>query len=113
MDERNLIWCGSDNPPKGADKQFRRVVRLDTFPKSGNVFLRFENISKKLAQNIPSIAMDFLEIGSYVYCADQSVTRGGRIWPKDGKTWIRDFAFNIPVRNPDIWNSPKVKDNLT
>ena len=113
MDDLYLIWCGSDDPPKGAGKQFKRVIELDTYPKKGNVNLKFENISRRLAQNIPSIAKDFLEIGSYVYCADQAVPRGGLTWPKNGKTWIRSFVFEIPVRNPEIWNSPEVKDTLT
>ena len=47
-----------------------------------------------------------------MYCADQSMSRGGRTWRRDGKYWRRDFAFHIPVRNPEIWNDANVKERL-
>lgn len=113
MEERYLIWCGPDFAPRGIGADYKRVIKLNSFPGRGNVNLKFENISTKLAQNIPSLAMDLLEISSYVYCADQSVSRGGKTWPQDGKKWIRNFVFNIPVRNVDVWNNENIKEQLS
>jgi hypothetical protein len=59
------------------------------------------------------MVLDMLEIGIYVYCADQSVSRGGDTWRGDGKNWIRHFTFNIPVRNPQLWNNKDIKSILT
>ena len=113
MSKKHLIWCGPETPPSQFTSQYDRKLRLNTFPRQPNVFLKLENISTKLAQNIPSIAMDMLEVGSYVYCADQSVSRGGATWRGDGRDWIRNLTFDIPVRHPEIWNSNHVKEDLT
>jgi len=108
-----LIWCGTEAPPTELVREYKRTIRLNTFPHhQNNVFLKFENISTKLAQNIPPIAMDMLEVGSYVYCGDQSVSRGGPTWRGDGRDWIRNLTFDIPVRHPEIWNSEGVKAHL-
>jgi 7-cyano-7-deazaguanine synthase in queuosine biosynthesis len=109
----HLIWCGPDVPPRDIEKKYGRVIKLNTFPGKGNVNLKFENISTRLAQNIPLLAMDLLEISSYVYCADQSVSRGGKTWPQDGKKWIRNFVLKIPVRNIDVWNDENIKEQLS
>jgi 7-cyano-7-deazaguanine synthase in queuosine biosynthesis len=113
VDEKHLIWCGPDPSPKDIGGIYKRVIKLNSFPEKGNINLKFENISTRLAQNIPPLAMDLLEISSYVYCADQSVRRGGKTWPQDGKKWIRNFVFNIPVRNIDIWNKEDIKEQLS
>lgn len=112
MDDSVRMWCGPDKPPRGSGKPFRKTFELNSHPDGGNVNLIVGNISRRLAQNIPDIALDLLEVGSYVYCADQTVRRGGRTWPKDGQAWHRDFVFDIPVRRLDIWNKPEVTDCL-
>ena len=38
--------------------------------------------------------------------------RGGKTWPKDGKGWIRDFVFEIPIRRVEIWERPEVRECL-
>ncbi len=113
MDDVNLIWCGPDNPPDEKRTGFKKTVRLDSLSQDHNVNLRIENISSTLIQNIPSLIIDLLEIGSYVYCADQSITRGGKTWAQNGKDWYRNFIVNIPVRNPDIWGRPEIKKCLS
>jgi hypothetical protein len=62
--------------------------------------------------NMPSITVDMLEIASYVYCADQAVSRGGKAGREHGKDWYRNFRFEIPVRNLTIWNRDEVKEAL-
>jgi 7-cyano-7-deazaguanine synthase in queuosine biosynthesis len=103
----NWIWCGPDGPT-GKPPDGSRPIRLSTFPDLENVHLKLENISKVISKDIPSLLLDMLEVGSYVYSADQAVSRGGKTLPHEGRDWRRDFRFEIPVRNPDIWNSEEV-----
>src|SRR5262249_36608929 len=58
--------------------------------------------------------IDLLEIASYVFTADCATSRGNE-WTDDDSTeaWGRDFAFMIPVREPDFWNRMEVKCILT
>ena len=48
------------------------------------------------------------QVATYVYCADQAVTRGGSDVEGAGENWRRKLYFRIPVRNPDLWNGPAV-----
>lgn len=112
MDNEVLIWCGPRRISKEDKSGYKRVIELDTFPKDNNVYLRYQNISRRLAQDLPSLILDMLEIGSYVYCADQAVSRGGRTWRGNGKNWIRNFVFDVPVRNPKIWEREDTKRAL-
>ena len=52
-------------------------------------------------------AYDLVRIASYVYAADQTVSRGGDAdWRLD--RWERDLRLAIPVNAPDVWSSPPV-----
>lgn len=75
--------------------------------------ISFENVAKVLRHNISSRLVDFLEIASYVFTADCATGRGKK-WTDDYSTepWGRDFAFVIPVRDPDFWNTAKIKDHV-
>jgi hypothetical protein len=55
--------------------------------------------------------IDFLEIASYVFTADCATGRGKKKWTDDSSTepWRRDLAFVIPVREPDFWDTAKIK----
>ncbi len=112
MDDVKCIWCGPDKPPESIVSAFAKPIHLHAGSRKSNVHLKIENISRVLWKDIPSIVMDMLEIGSYVYCADQSVGRGGKVSRHEGKQWRRSFRFEIPVRNLNIWNKPAVKDEL-
>ncbi len=105
------VWCGSKEEAQQHRK--KSSLYLNSLPPDQNVFLKAENISRKLAQNIPSIAYDLLEVASYIYSTDQSKSRGGKTFPNDGQNWYRQYELNIPVRNPDLWNQRSVKDSLT
>jgi len=112
INDFRLIWCGPEDIPSEDRYTTPKPIHLNTLPENNNVYLKIENIYKKLAHEIPSILMDMLEIGSYVYCADQSISRGGPTWQKDGEKWRRNFRFNVAVRNPDLWNQTEVKEIL-
>jgi len=111
LTEPTLICCGPDSPPRGITSKYNRRVYLDSFP-NRNVFLKIENISSALYRELPDLALDMLEVGAYVYCADQTIKRGGDKLRGDGRDWRRSFVFHIPVRNPDLWNSKSVNESL-
>jgi 7-cyano-7-deazaguanine synthase in queuosine biosynthesis len=71
-------------------------------------FAKFINDITNLSPRI----IDLLEIASYVYAADRKVSRGKRDSIKND-AWARIFEFNIPVRDPDFWNSMKIKTSLS
>ncbi len=68
-------------------------------------------MAKVLHQHLSPRLVDLLEIASYVYSADCASSRG-KAWADDDSTepWGRDFAFVIPVREPDFWNTAEIKD---
>lgn len=111
ISEKKLFLCGNGDHSSKPD-DYGKTVRLDTHPELGNIWLKFENISSKLVQDLPSVVKDLLEIASYIYCADQSVSRGGRVGRANGKDWHRDMTLDIAIRNPDIWSDTAVRHAL-
>jgi 7-cyano-7-deazaguanine synthase in queuosine biosynthesis len=88
------------------------ILRLALSGPSRNITLRLEDITRKLVRGVPGLLIDLIEIASYVYCADQAVSRGGKTQRAMGSDWRRNFRFVIPVRNPDHWNNPHVSERL-
>ena len=95
MPER-LVLCGGAKRSGGES-----ILRLALSGRSQNITLRLEDISRKLVRNVPGLLIDLIEIATYVYCADQAISRGGEAQRAMGADWRRDFRFVIPVRNPD------------
>jgi hypothetical protein len=102
----HIILCGGTPAPRRADPD--SLVRLDLGGDEPSVDLEIDNISRRLSSAVPDILTDLIEIASYVYCADQAVTRGGEGVLAFGAQWRRNFVFHIPVRRPSIWSSPAV-----
>jgi 7-cyano-7-deazaguanine synthase in queuosine biosynthesis len=92
----------------------RKVVELDAVGDQANVHIRFQNVAKVFHRHLSARLVDLLEIASYVYSADCSTSRGTE-WSDDdaSEPWTRDFAFVIPVRQPEFWNSNDVKCSIT
>lgn len=76
------------------------------------VNLQLADLAGPLADNIPDVLADMLEIAAYVYCADQFTSRGSDLMTNMGAEWRRKFRFKIPVRCLDIWRSTTVHDAL-
>jgi hypothetical protein len=106
----HIILCGGAPAPRGVSPD--QVVRLDLGGDEPNVDLEIADISRRLSSDVPDVLMDLIEIASYVYCADQAVTRGGEGVLAFGAHWRRNFNFHIPVRLPSMWSSPTVLDVL-
>jgi 7-cyano-7-deazaguanine synthase in queuosine biosynthesis len=105
-----VILCGGVPPPPRVCH--KKVVRLQLGEGDSDIHLRIANITDALASELPDVLTDLVEIASYVYCADQAVTRGGNGVVAFGHEWRRRFSFHIPVRAPEIWSSEVVSTEL-
>jgi hypothetical protein len=108
--ERSII-CGDvsyANIPFGADNP----LRLYLWGPRENVKLHIRDIREHLLLDIPPQFHDLIEVATFVYCADQAISRGGKGVENVGEDWRRRLFFRIPVRNPDLWNSQILKDQL-
>ncbi|MGI8960598.1 MAG: hypothetical protein ACR2IV_12695, partial [Bryobacteraceae bacterium] len=106
----HIVLCGGAAASRRG--KFDEIVRLDLGGDEPNVELKISNISRRLSTDVPDVIVDLIEIASYVYCADQAVTRGGEGVLAFGDNWRRQFIFHIPVRRPDVWSSQNVVDAL-
>lgn len=113
MDNQHIILCGGQ-PEQKTDKQ-AAVLRLNAWAAKGTpdyVGLKIEDLHGKLYKPVPRQFEDLIDIATYVYCADQAISRGGIDVDTFGGRWRRRFHFHIPVREPDLWNSKEVKQTL-
>ncbi|HOC00749.1 MAG TPA: 7-cyano-7-deazaguanine synthase [Verrucomicrobiota bacterium] len=112
-DRAFLFECGGERAGDRDPADYLNVIPLDWHPETGNVNFRLDNISEPIGRDIPDICLDMLEIGAYVYSADQAVSRGGPKQRRHGSDWYRNFELHIPVRRLDIWTRPAVQKALS
>jgi 7-cyano-7-deazaguanine synthase in queuosine biosynthesis len=106
---KTLILCGG----AGAGSSGKaKTLRLKISGVNKNIVLKIEDISRRMLADVPPVLTDLLEIAAYVYCADQLVSRGGDTMQNLGADWRRDLRFVIPVREPELWQAPEIRDNL-
>lgn len=111
MSTSAFIICG--DKPKGKPRQSDdKIIYLDQTGSNQNVHIRVTNVTSEILKSLQPASRDLLDIATYVYVADSSVTRGG---PTDifGSHWSRALQFVIPVRNRSLWQQPNVVDQLT
>ena len=110
---RLFVCSGATVAASDPSARGRRRVDLDSVGSKANVNIRFEDVAKIFHQDVSARLVDFLEIASYVFSADCATPRGKK-WTDDETTepWGRDFAFVIPVREPDFWGATKIRAAL-
>lgn len=113
MANKRLVLCGGTRlTSRDTDWREAPAVRLQLGTGKKHLHLKIHHITRKLASQIPAAAVDLLEIASYVHTADQMVTRGGTKEIEYGKRFRRHFRFEIPVRCPDLWSAPTLRQQL-
>jgi len=113
MANKHLVLCGGTRlTSKNKEWRDAPAVRLQLGTGKKHLHLKIHHITRKLASQIPDAAVDLLELASYVYTADQMVTRGGTKEFEYGKRFRRHFRFEIPVRCPDLWSAPALRQQL-
>ena len=108
MPER-LVLCG------GAERKGRLpadTLHVNLHGPGSNVHLRLQDISRRMVADVPDLLTDLVEIATYVLCADEAVSRGGKTRSMLGAAWRRRFRLVVPVREPDHWSSEGVADAL-
>jgi len=113
MANEHVVLCGGAHLTS-RDKVWKNAPRLDLYlgPGKTQVHLHLHRLSERLCQTLPVVAIDLLEIASYVYTADQAITRGGTHEIDYGDRWLRNFRFEIPVRQPEVWQRADVSTAL-
>ena len=111
MANERSILCG-DVTGEALPFDKKKPLSLRLWGPAENVSLCISDIRSQLLKDIPSSFHDLVEIATYVYCADQAITRGGDGVDNFGENWRRRMFFRIAVRNPDLWNSSPLKDQL-
>jgi hypothetical protein len=104
-----VVVCG------GAKTSLRRnqvLLPLNMAGSNVNISLRLEDISRRMVADVPAVLADLLEVATYVFCADQLVSRGGKVMQALGSEWRRSLRFVIPVRELDVWASQTVLESL-
>ena len=104
-----LILCGG---AKAGASGMTNTLRLALSGPNENIALKIEDISRRMLAEVPPVLTDLLEIATYVYCADQLVSRGGATMQNLGVDWRRNLRFVVPVREPELWQAPEIRDNL-
>jgi hypothetical protein len=107
----HLVAYGGATAPRGA-RTSSHIIELDLDGKEPNVALEIMNLQRALANDVPDFVVDLVEIATYVYCADQVVSRGGESVLATGEGWRRNFLFCVPVRRPDLWSSDEISEVL-
>ena len=103
-----MITCLPPKTDGRGDEQLR--FEIDGKPKA--VSLRIGHIRKSLVVGLPDVALDLIEIATFVYAIDSSISRGGLMDRQMGAKWHRSFRVSVPVRNLALWSEPRLKRTL-
>lgn len=109
---RILFTCDVGSLPKGLARQkWDKKAQVNHQGKSPNLDLKIENITSAILRNLDPKSADLIRIASYIYAADQAISRGSE---QDiyGSQWTREMEFVIPVSNPSFWEQSGLKTQL-
>ena len=108
-----LVGCDGATIPAGSLDESGLLQRLlNHRGPEANVNLRIQSPSSSFLTNVEDRAADLARLASYVYAADQSVSRGGEA-DAHGDDWRRQFTLYMPVRDLEFWNRETVVSSLT
>jgi hypothetical protein len=109
----HLILCNGAalTSREGRWREAPRVrLRLGDGPR--DVHFSLHHLTRKLFKGVSGVFTDLLEVATFVYSADQAVSRGGTREFEYGRRWRRHFRFELPVRCPEVWCRPEVTAEL-
>ena len=110
--KRVLIACdGAAVPPAVKAQPWYTQKTLSHRDSRANLRLRIQSPSDILLANVEDHAADLIRIASYVYGADQAISRGGDA-DAHGDSWKRDINLYIPVSDPGFWNDDSIRESL-
>jgi len=108
-----LALCDGAPPPRELTKDGwnGETIHLAHRGNSPNVNLHIDSPSSKLLADVPQRSADLVRIASYVYAADQAVSRGGKA-DVYGDSWRRELTICLPVADHAFWAQQPVLDQL-
>jgi len=109
---KHLFLCDSASSTGFANDYVQYKLTLKDNKGNGDIRLDVPALTKKMIQKIPPIMHDLLEIATFVYVADQMVSRGRKEQLEYGNKWNRNLNYVIPVRNDVVWNTPSIRSIL-
>ena len=105
-----LVLCDHASP-QAASGRFDRELSINQSAPERNMRIEVRNISHWLLSTLAPVTRDLLDIATYVYYADNSVSRG-TLRDVFNEAWRRRFTFVAPVREFDLWRQESVKAKL-
>ena len=108
----HLVVCQNAAAPTAWSRGVKRPIRLVLGTGDRHVHLRMAGVTRALQATLPPVAHDLVEIATFVYVADQAVSRGGTKEFEYGARWRRRFRMVVPVRVPDLWSQGPVRSAL-
>lgn len=109
---RALIRCDEAKVPEKFQRQSWSLQRsLTSLGSTPELNLHAQSLAGTVLEQINPHAADLVRIASYVYAADQIVSRGGEA-DVYGRKWRRHFGMCIPVNRPAFWMNDKVRQRL-
>ena len=114
MSDPQLFVCGG-LPEQNVSRRFAKGATTHTLATGSgrnSIRLNVDHLITRLSSSLPDHLADLLEIAAYVYIADQILTRGGTHEFDYGERWRRQIRLAIPVRCPERWNRPEVRNEL-
>ncbi|MDA0734992.1 MAG: 7-cyano-7-deazaguanine synthase [Chloroflexi bacterium] len=107
-----LVGCdGATIPPAPQESAVLLRQSLNHRGPEANLNLGIQSPSSALLASVEHRAADLVRLASYVYAADQSVSRGGEA-DAHGDSWKRHFILHLPVSDLEFWNREQVKESL-
>ena len=100
----HLFLCGL-GPTQRAGYEGGRELHLHGTKQ--NLRLQMDNVRSWLSEVEPALLTDLVEVATYVFAADNLVSRGGDAFKNMGEAWRRRIRLVIAVRRPGIWKEPQ------
>jgi 7-cyano-7-deazaguanine synthase in queuosine biosynthesis len=75
-----------------------------------NINRQLDHLEARIVEDLEPLVFDLLDLATYVYIGDTSVSRG-RI-DLYGNKWCRNLIFRVPVRRIERWNQNCVRERL-
>ncbi len=105
---RALFRCDDADVPRSVAAAYGNVEKkIVTRGPSPSLTLRAQSLAETVLARVEARAGDLVRIASYVYAADQEVSRGGQA-DVYGDRWRRRIAMCIPVTDPAFWSQDTV-----
>lgn len=105
---RALLRCDDANVPSDvSNRSWSSQKPIRSTGQDGDLSLRADSLAAVVLTSVDDHAADLVRIASYVYAADQIVSRGGPA-NATGSKWRRHMVLCLPVSHPGFWQQEDI-----